>query len=71
MEILVSSRCDLQSLSEEYIFPEDIRPGKVAIALCESIPVIDLGDIAGQNRANIAQEILKASQEFGFFQVRT
>ncbi|KAG5250491.1 hypothetical protein OIU77_025975 [Salix suchowensis] len=69
MDILVSSRCDLQSLSEEYIFPEEIRPGKVAIALCESIPVIDLGDIAGQNRANIAQEILKASQEFGFFQV--
>ncbi|KAI5596978.1 hypothetical protein BDE02_02G037500 [Populus trichocarpa] len=69
MEILVSSRCNLQSLSEKYIFPEEIRPGKVAIALCESIPVIDLGDIAGQNRANIAQEILKASQEFGFFQV--
>jgi hypothetical protein len=71
MEKLLSSRSNLQSLSEKYIFPEKIRPGKVAIALCESIPVIDLGDIAGQNRANIAQEILKASQEFGFFQVRT
>ncbi|KAL3603505.1 hypothetical protein D5086_004364 [Populus alba] len=69
MEILVSSRSNLQSLSEKYIFPEETRPGKVAIALCESIPVIDLGDIAGHNRANIAQEILKASQEFGFFQV--
>lgn len=69
MEKLVSSRSNLQSLSEKYIFPEEIRPGKVAIALGESIPVIDLGDKAGQNRANIAQEILKACQEFGFFQV--
>ncbi|CAK7346418.1 unnamed protein product [Dovyalis caffra] len=69
MENLVSSRCKVQSLSEKYVFPAEMRPGKIDVALCESIPVIDLDDRAGQNRAIIAQEILKASQEFGFFQV--
>ncbi|CAK7346419.1 unnamed protein product [Dovyalis caffra] len=69
MENLVSNRCKVQSLSEKYIFPPEMRPGKADVALCESIPVIDLEERAGHNRAIIAQEILKASQEFGFFQV--
>ncbi|CAK7346420.1 unnamed protein product [Dovyalis caffra] len=63
MENLVSSRCKVESLSEKYIFPPEIRPGKVDVALCESIPVIDLDEKAGHDRATIAQEILKASQD--------
>lgn len=71
-EKLVSSWYNVvQPLPETYIFPLDVRPGKLStspsISNC-NIPVIDLGS-QGHDRDQIIQQILEASQEFGFFQV--
>ncbi|KAJ6773746.1 HYOSCYAMINE 6-DIOXYGENASE-LIKE [Salix purpurea] len=56
-------------LPEEYIFPLEKRPGKLPVSACKFVPVIDLDETAGDSRAVISQKILKACQEFGFFQV--
>lgn len=65
MAKLVSSWCNDLSLPENYIVPPEKRPGNVIVPLCNSIPVVDLED----SRAEIIQQILRASREFGFFQV--
>ncbi|XP_022727794.1 hyoscyamine 6-dioxygenase-like [Durio zibethinus] len=69
MEKLVSNWCKSKPLPESYIFPPETRPGKLLVPICNTIPVIDLSKAEGQNRTDIIQQILKASQEFGFFQV--
>lgn len=70
MEKLVSSWFTDTSLPQDYIFPSDKRPGKDhAAAPCNTIPVIDLGKADGGDRNDIIQQILEASQDFGFFQV--
>ncbi|KAK2648640.1 hypothetical protein Ddye_016129 [Dipteronia dyeriana] len=68
MEGLVSSLFDVQSLPETYVLPPEIRPGELSFRPDESnnIPVLDLG---GHDRNEIVRQIMKASQEFGFFQV--
>ncbi|EEF30009.1 hyoscyamine 6-dioxygenase [Ricinus communis] len=63
MEKLVSSWCNVQSLPDNYVFPPEKRPGINIVPLCNTIPVIDL------EASDAALNILKASQEFGFFQV--
>ncbi|XVF71987.1 hypothetical protein PTKIN_Ptkin12aG0084700 [Pterospermum kingtungense] len=68
MEKLVSSWCKDQSLPESYIVPPETRPGKLSIPSGNTIPVLDLGE-ASINRSYAIQKVLKASQEFGFFQV--
>ncbi|KAM2511656.1 hypothetical protein PS1_036019 [Malus domestica] len=66
MEKLVSNWYNKRTLPENYIFPPDARPGKLATApSCDNIPVIDLGG----DQTCIIQQILKASHEYGFFQV--
>ncbi|PPR93618.1 hypothetical protein GOBAR_AA27056 [Gossypium barbadense] len=65
MDKLVSSWYKDQSLPESYIFPPHERPGKLLVPRCNTVPVIDLGD----TRTNLVHQILKASQEFGLFQV--
>ncbi|XWS76270.1 hypothetical protein CRYUN_Cryun01aG0160900 [Craigia yunnanensis] len=65
MKKLISSWDKDQPLPESYIFPPDKRPGKLVVPRCNAVPVIDLGD----NRTDLIQQILKASQEFGLFQV--
>ncbi|KAJ6998102.1 hyoscyamine 6-dioxygenase-like [Populus alba x Populus x berolinensis] len=71
MEKLISNynQVQIKSLPEKYIFPPEKRPGKLPVSACKFVPVIDLDEAAGDNRAAISQKILKASQEFGFFQV--
>ncbi|KAM7253703.1 hypothetical protein ACFE04_031385 [Oxalis oulophora] len=61
----------LVSSFENYVFPPDKRPGNLIVPTKVSIPVIDLrpnGDPDDRKIVNI-QQILKASEEFGFFQV--
>ncbi|KAK8541535.1 hypothetical protein V6N13_137853 [Hibiscus sabdariffa] len=65
MAKLLSSWYKDQSLPESYIFPPDERPGTHLVPRCNTVPVIDLGD----NRNHLVHQILKASQEFGLFQV--
>lgn len=69
MEKLVSKWYKDESLPENYIFPPETRPGKSIVPLCNTIPVIDLSQALGHNRSDTIQQILKASKEFGFFQV--
>lgn len=69
MEKLVSSWSSVQNLPEDYIFPVEQRPGEeFSVPVCKAIPVIDLGE-ASHDRAGIIQQIINASQDFGFFQV--
>ncbi|OMP03104.1 Oxoglutarate/iron-dependent dioxygenase [Corchorus capsularis] len=65
MERLISSWYKDGSLPESYIFPPDIRPGKFDVPTCNKIPVIDLGNADN----NLVEQLLKASQDFGMFQV--
>ncbi|CAK7339807.1 unnamed protein product [Dovyalis caffra] len=70
MEKLISSRRNLKSVPESYILPPEIRPGNTVFPLCNIIPVIDLGgDHLACDGAKITDELVKASQEFGFFQL--
>ncbi|XP_061366950.1 hyoscyamine 6-dioxygenase-like [Gastrolobium bilobum] len=68
MEKLISSRCNLQYVPESYILPPESRPGKEA-PLCNMVPVIDLGGELCHDNSTLTQQIMKASQEFGFFQL--
>ncbi|KAK6150256.1 hypothetical protein DH2020_017781 [Rehmannia glutinosa] len=71
MEILMSNWSKVvKSVPENYIFPPDKRPGKHVFPVVNDVPVIDLENAQGQNRADIIQQILSASQEFGFFQTK-
>ncbi|KAF5190096.1 Dmr6-like oxygenase [Thalictrum thalictroides] len=67
MEKLLSTRLRNQNLPESYILPPEKRPNNIA-AKHKTIPVIDLGQV-GKDREALVEEILKASEEFGFFQV--
>ncbi|KAL3531241.1 hypothetical protein ACH5RR_010563 [Cinchona calisaya] len=71
MEKLVSNWSNLKILPEDYVVPPDKRPGKDHLApVCNTIPVIDLQKAEeGHHRKYTIQQILYASQEFGFFQV--
>ncbi|KAK6937795.1 Non-hem dioxygenase N-terminal domain [Dillenia turbinata] len=69
-EKLVSSWFNVESLPEDYIFPEETRPGKFAVVSHrKTVPVIDLKKVSYQDRSDLVQQIIKASEEFGFFQV--
>ncbi|KAK8611777.1 hypothetical protein V6N13_131819 [Hibiscus sabdariffa] len=69
MEKLVSNWFNDQALPQSYIFPPETRPGNHTIPGCSTIPVVDLSKASGLDRTGIVQQILKASREFGFFQV--
>ncbi|KAK9663639.1 hypothetical protein RND81_14G107600 [Saponaria officinalis] len=69
MEKFVSSWSDGKKLPEKYVFPPGKRPGKVVITTPKNIPVIDIGKAVGLDRSVIIQQLMQASQEFGFFQV--
>ncbi|KAK4281261.1 hypothetical protein QN277_012780 [Acacia crassicarpa] len=70
MEKLVSSWYNnVQRVPQDYIFPPEKRPGDLRVPVDEVIPVIDLSEAEQGDRTPTIQKILKAAQEFGFFQV--
>ncbi|KAL7254744.1 hypothetical protein ACSBR1_008980 [Camellia fascicularis] len=70
MEMLLSNRPIVQSLPDSYVLPPDRRPGIVNVPIGNDIPVIGFQTIAHpDDRVEIVQQILKACQEFGLFQV--
>ncbi|MBA0709892.1 hypothetical protein Golax_024910 [Gossypium laxum] len=69
MEKLVSSWFSNKTLPQSYIFPPEARPGNHVIPRCNTIPVVDLSKALAHDRIVIVQQILKASRDFGFFQV--
>ncbi|KAK7268279.1 hypothetical protein RIF29_20975 [Crotalaria pallida] len=68
MEKLISSRSNLHYVPDSYILPPESRPGNDT-PLCNMVPVIDLGGELSFDNSSITQQIIKASQEFGFFQL--
>lgn len=68
MEVLISNWKNVQSVPESYVFPPHRRPGNHVVPISRDIPIIDLQK-SPDNRAETIQQILKASQEFGIFQV--
>ncbi|WCJ38366.1 2-oxoglutarate (2OG) and Fe(II)-dependent oxygenase superfamily protein [Euphorbia peplus] len=66
MDRLVSRCCNDDSVPKDYVFPPGSRPGIFTFSASDSTPVIDL---QGHDRAATVLQILKASQDFGFFQV--
>ncbi|KAK3014702.1 hypothetical protein RJ639_009632 [Escallonia herrerae] len=69
MDVLISNWSNVLSLPKSYVFPSGRRPGNQIVPLCKDIPVVDLGKAEGVDRSETVQKILKASQQFGFFQV--
>ncbi|KAG8370777.1 hypothetical protein BUALT_Bualt13G0018800 [Buddleja alternifolia] len=67
MDKLISSKQNIQHVPESYILPPERRPGKVVIPSSKCIPVIDLH--GNTNRQELVQRIMKACQEFGFFEL--
>ena len=61
---------NVQSMPAKYIMPPERRPGNF-ISVCKDIPVIDLGEASAHLRADLVEQIMKASTEFGLFQVHT
>ncbi|XP_031113623.1 hyoscyamine 6-dioxygenase-like [Ipomoea triloba] len=66
MVVLLSNWSDVQSVPERYIFPSDVRPGNLDFPTYTDIPVIDLGN---PDKNETIQQILKACQDSGIFQV--
>lgn len=69
MDVLTSNWSNIQSLPESYVFPLERRPGTNNIPASKDIPIINLENIYGPERPEIVQHIIKASQDFGLFQV--
>lgn len=64
---LVSSWPNVQFVPESYVHPPEKRPGKLVVQPCKTIPVVDF---EGHDQTQIIQHIVKATEEFGFFQVQ-
>ncbi|KAJ7971115.1 hyoscyamine 6-dioxygenase-like [Quillaja saponaria] len=68
-EMLVSSWFNGQhSVPKSYVQPPENRPGKLIFYSSKTIPVIDLGG-GHDHQAETVNQIMKASQEYGIFQV--
>ncbi|XP_047312475.1 protein DOWNY MILDEW RESISTANCE 6-like [Impatiens glandulifera] len=66
---MISNWSKVESVPKSYNFPFGERPDDNLIApFCNSIPIIDLQSLSSQ-RTEIINQILKASQDYGFFQL--
>lgn len=67
-DLLVTGWCkNVESLPANYIMPPEKRPSHFSIS--KEIPVLDLGQEAGHGRADLIAQMIKASEEYGVFQV--
>ncbi|XP_060185875.1 hyoscyamine 6-dioxygenase-like [Lycium barbarum] len=66
MEILISNWSNVESVPKTYIFPPESRPGKLEFPIFNDTPLIDL---AHNHPDDTIQQVIRACQEFGFFQV--
>ncbi|KAK4342428.1 hypothetical protein RND71_038244 [Anisodus tanguticus] len=69
MANLISSWSNkVEALPQSYVLPIHERPSD-SVRIVKEIPVIDLGQAYGEERVVVAQQLLKAWEEYGFFQV--
>eukprot|EP00253_Pinus_taeda_P012811 PITA_12811 len=66
---LISNGTNNLEVQERYILPPHERLQVSQISYSESIPVIDLKDLDGPNRATVVHQIRLACEEDGFFQI--
>lgn len=71
IEKLMSNGINNLKVQDRYILPPHERPQMSQISHSENIPVIDLKDLNGPNRTTVIDEIRRACEEDGFFQVHT
>ncbi|KAM3683260.1 hypothetical protein ACB098_12G133400 [Castanea mollissima] len=62
-----SSWPHVSHVPESFVHPLEKRPGKLFFDTCKTIPVVDLEGY--HDRTHVVQDVLKATKEFGFFQV--
>lgn len=71
MSALVSSWSkNVHTVPENFVCSSEERPGDLAVPLCKGIPVVDLQQVDGHDRADSIKQIMIGSQDFGMFQVR-
>ncbi|XP_060190223.1 hyoscyamine 6-dioxygenase-like [Lycium barbarum] len=69
MADLISSWSNkLEAVPSSHCIPLHERPVD-PVPIVKDIPIIDLGKAKGEERAVVVQQLLKACQEYGFFQV--
>jgi len=68
VETLMSNGNHLQ-VQDKYILPQNERPRLSEVSYSESFPVVDLQELDGPNRTRVVEEIRRACEEDGFFQV--
>jgi isopenicillin N synthase-like dioxygenase len=62
--------CNGGQMQDKYILPPDQRPQMSEVCFSsESIPVVDLKELDGPNRRRVVEEIRRACEEGGFFQI--
>ncbi|XP_071721632.1 hyoscyamine 6-dioxygenase-like [Rutidosis leptorrhynchoides] len=59
---------NVEYVPNDYIFPKEHRPQNLDLPVCDSIPVIDISKATNGHNQPV-EDIITASQEFGFFQV--
>ena len=72
IEKLMSNGTNNLQVHDKYILPPHERPQMISDQVScysESIPVVDLKDLDGPNRTSVVQQIRRACEEDGFFQV--
>ncbi|XP_060190070.1 hyoscyamine 6-dioxygenase-like [Lycium barbarum] len=69
MADLISSRSNkLDAVPPSYCIPLHERPVD-PVPIAKDIPIVDLGKAKGEERSVVVQQLLKACEEYGFFQV--
>jgi len=68
VETLMSNGNYLQ-VHDKYILPQNERPRLSEVSYSESFPVVDLQELDGPNRTRVVEEIRRACEEDGFFQI--
>ncbi|CAL5357353.1 unnamed protein product [Camellia sinensis] len=70
MSALVSSWSkNVHTVPENFVCSPEERLGDLAVPLCKGIPMVDLQQVDGHDRADSIKQIMKGSQDFGMFQV--
>ncbi|XP_076937991.1 protein DOWNY MILDEW RESISTANCE 6-like [Bidens hawaiensis] len=70
MEKLLSSwSSTVKTLPDNYVFPVNSRPGDTTVPFCDTLPVVDLDNALALGRHVAVQQIIRACQEYGLFQL--
>ncbi|GLJ42598.1 hypothetical protein SUGI_0882970 [Cryptomeria japonica] len=69
VEKLMSNGFNHLHVKENYIFPPNERPQMAEICRSYRIPIIDLKDLDGPARKSVVNEIKRACEQDGFFQI--